>query len=197
MRPSTPGSGISRSSLRAGVCARETAQPSAAAIISNKLREGISIFLAVRYSLRNASDCNWVISNGLRQRMLAQDSLSSRLTMYDCAFAKRARSRSSAPRGSCARLRRTTQVTLYSAAWPHLGQIRVCARCSVVSLKNSRSSIAGQLVYEPALPFRLNLFHTRPCRDETQADSVFCHQGGKGQCSRTGWPTQTCARAVD
>ena len=81
--------------------------------------------------------------------MLAQDNLSSRLTMYDCAFANRARSRSSAPRGSCARLRRTTQVTLYSAAWPHLGQVRVCARCSVVSLKNSRSSIACQLINLP------------------------------------------------
>src|ERR1019366_1667462 len=152
---------------------------------------------AERYSLRNASDCNWVISNGLRQRTLAQDNLSSRLTMYDCAFAKRARSRSSAPRGSCARLRRTTQVTLYSAAWPHLGQVRLCGRCSVVSLKNSRSSIACQLVFEPALPFPLNLFHTRPCRDETQADSIFSHQGRKGQRPRTGWPAQTCARAVD
>jgi hypothetical protein len=31
---------------------------------------------------------------------------------------------------------------LYSPACPHLGQVRVCVRCSVVSLKNSRSSIA-------------------------------------------------------
>jgi hypothetical protein len=35
----------------------------------------------VNYSVKNASDCNWVISNGLRQRIFAQDNLSSRLTM--------------------------------------------------------------------------------------------------------------------
>lgn len=96
------------------------------------------------YSDKNASDCSCVISNGFRQRILAHASLSSLRTMYDCALANRARSRSSAPRGNCARFRRTTHVTWYSPAWPHLGQVRVCFRCSVVSLKNSRSSISIQ-----------------------------------------------------
>jgi hypothetical protein len=32
-------------------------------------------------SVKNATDCNELISKGLRQRMLAQDSFSSRLTM--------------------------------------------------------------------------------------------------------------------
>ena len=37
--------------------------------------------LKTRYSVMNASDCNCVISNGLRQRTLVHASLSSRLTM--------------------------------------------------------------------------------------------------------------------
>ena len=39
------------------------------------------------------------------------------------------------------RFRRTTQLTWYSPACPHLGQVSVCFRSSVVSLKNSRSSM--------------------------------------------------------
>ena len=150
-----------------------------------------------RYSLKKASDCSCVISNGFRQRTFAHDNLSSRLTMYDCALANRARSRSSAPRGNCGRFRRTTQVTLYSAACPHLGQVSICVRCSVVSLKNSRSSMTGQLI-QRALPlsFWLNLFHTRPCRDETQANPLFSHQGRQSQRSRSCGPAQTRARAL-
>jgi len=93
------------------------------------------------YSFRNASDCRLVISNGLRQRTFMQESLSSRRTMYDCALANLARSRSSAWRGNWALFRLTTQVTLYSPACPHLGQVKVCVRISVVSLKKSLSSI--------------------------------------------------------
>src|ERR1035437_1483541 len=135
--------------------------------------------------------------------MLAQDNLSSRLTMYDCALANLARSRSSAPRGSCARLRRTTQVTLYSPGCPHLGQVSVWARCSVVSLKKSRSSMVFQLSI-PAeklaarnpgslllkrpkpespegLPLRQDFLHTHTCHDETQAREIFRHQGRQSQ----------------
>jgi hypothetical protein len=36
---------------------------------------------------------------------------------------------------------------LYSAAWPHLGQVSMCVRSSVVSLKKSRSSMARLILW--------------------------------------------------
>jgi hypothetical protein len=39
---------------------------------------------------------------------------------------------------------------LYSPGCPHLGQVSVCVRISVVSLKNSRSSIASSTPPRPS-----------------------------------------------
>src|SRR5215467_8145287 len=90
-----------------------TKQPEQAAMGSNDdvSKAWASLFKARQADWRNATDCTPATSKRLRQRMFLHATISSFLTMYDWALAKRARSRSSALRGSDGRLRRTSQAS--------------------------------------------------------------------------------------
>src|ERR1700678_708551 len=92
-------------------------------------------------SCRNATLCTPVISKRLRQRMFLHIIMSSRRSIYDCALANFARSRSSARGGRFFFFIRTSHWISYSADWWQWGQLKFAGFLSERSSKNSRSSI--------------------------------------------------------